>query len=553
MFAIVEPRISGAAADAFIRRTGYDFSYRVEANGLSGGIWVMWRDKMQFDVLAVSNQFFHGWCRDLDSNVSFFLTFVYASPNQRGRRLLWDQLCALEMDSDAPWVLGGDFNAIYYADDRQGGSQCRMGVCRLFGDFMFESGLYDMGFNGPRFTWKRGDLQQRLDRWICSGAWYCAFPLSEVFHLQRLGSDHRPILLATDRLQRNQGARPFRFIAAWNEHPEFAPLLSESWKMEKGIFENLTDFQNCSRRWNREVFGHIGQRKNQLLARIRGVEIAIERNQTPFLLDLERSLKVELFEVLKQEESLWFQKSRSQWIEQGDRNTKYFHAKTLSRRRKNSIKMLRLDNGAWCDDPKVLQEHAVDFFSSLFTSEPCPEPPELVLMGFPQIHRDAMQGLLREVTLDEVTEVVFSMSPLKAPGADGFHATFFQKNWSTVGESVFRFVSDFFEHGHLLDDANQTLLVLIPKVQNPTKISQYRPISLCIVLYKVITKILVNRLKPLLSDLVSQNQVSFVPGRQITDNIILAQEIVHSMAKKNGAKAWMAVKVDLEKAYDRLE
>ncbi|GMI82607.1 hypothetical protein HRI_001930000 [Hibiscus trionum] len=119
MFAIVEPRISGAAVDAFIRRAGYDFSYRVEANGLSGGIWVLWRDKMHFDVLAVSNQFVHGWCRDLDSNVSFFLTFVYASPNQRGRRLLWDQLRALEMDGDVPWVLGGDFNTIYSADDRQ--------------------------------------------------------------------------------------------------------------------------------------------------------------------------------------------------------------------------------------------------------------------------------------------------------------------------------------------------------------------------------------------------------------------------------------------------
>ncbi|GMI82608.1 hypothetical protein HRI_001930100 [Hibiscus trionum] len=85
--------------------------------------------------------------------------------------------------------------------------------------------------------------------------------------------------------------------------------------MGKGVFENLADFQTSSRRWNKEVFGHIGQRKKQLLACIRGVEIAIERNQTPFLLDLERSLKGELSEVLKQEESLWFQKSRSQWIE----------------------------------------------------------------------------------------------------------------------------------------------------------------------------------------------------------------------------------------------
>ncbi|GMJ11399.1 hypothetical protein HRI_004809100 [Hibiscus trionum] len=153
------------------------------------------------------------------------------------------------------------------------------------------------------------------------------------------------------------------------------------------------------------------------------------------------------------------------------------------------------------------------------------------------VSSDKLEGLVRNVTFEEVDEVVFSMSPLKAPGADGFQAAFFQRNWGTVGDSVFQFVVDFFEYGVLPDDANQTLLVLIPKVQSPIKISQYHPISLCTVLYKIITKILVNRLKPLLDGLVSQNQVSFVPGRQITDNIILAQEIMHSMARKKGAKA----------------
>lgn len=95
-------------------------------------------------------------------------------------------------------------------------------------------------------------------------------------------------------------------------------------------------------------------------------------------------------------------------------------------------------------------------------------------------------------------------------------------------------------------------MVLIPKVDNPDKINQFRPISVCNVIYKVITKIIANRLKPLLDGLISPTQCSFVPGRHSADNIIIAQEIIHTRANKKGKKGFVALKIDLEKAYDRL-
>ena len=107
--------------------------------------------------------------------------------------------------------------------------------------------------------------------------------------------------------------------------------------------------------------------------------------------------------------------------------------------------------------------------------------------------------------------------------------------------------------GHPLPSAlNDTFITLIPKVPNPETVTQFRPIGLCNVTYKLITKCLVNRLKKVLPDLISPIQSSFVPGRQITDNVIVMQEVLHSMRRKTGGKGWMAIKLDLEKAYDRL-
>lgn len=109
-----------------------------------------------------------------------------------------------------------------------------------------------------------------------------------------------------------------------------------------------------------------------------------------------------------------------------------------------------------------------------------------------------------------------------------------------------------FDSGVVEDWINRTFLVLIPKKENPQSFSNVRPISLCTILYKLIIKVIANRLKTIMADLVLPNQTSFVPGRHIIDNILIPQEIVHSMRVHKGRSRWMAIKIDLEKAYNRL-
>lgn len=90
-------------------------------------------------------------------------------------------------------------------------------------------------------------------------------------------------------------------------------------------------------------------------------------------------------------------------------------------------------------------------------------------------------------------------------------------------------------------------------MDNPESATQFRRIGLCNVGYKIITKVIVNRTKPLLPRLISNAQANFVPNRQITDNIVIVQEVIHTMRRKQGSKGYMAIKIDFEKAYDRLD
>lgn len=156
----------------------------------------------------------------------------------------------------------------------------------------------------------------------------------------------------------------------------------------------------------------------------------------------------------------------------------------------------------------------------------------------------------RGITKDEVEEAMMVM----APGPDGFHAMFYQKNWNIVGEYLYKLVERFFIEGILSEGLNETNLVLIPKVENSERVNQLRPISrLCNVAYKLVTKVMTNRLKGVMSDLVSSNQSSFVADRQITDNIVIYQEILHTIRTERGSTGCMVLKIDLEKAYDRLD
>ena len=154
---------------------------------------------------------------------------------------------------------------------------------------------------------------------------------------------------------------------------------------------------------------------------------------------------------------------------------------------------------------------------------------------------------------EEIATALWSLKAFKALRPDGLHAGFFQRFWLTVGDSVKEEIRKVFLSRKILDYLNSTSIVLIPKIQCPESINNYRPISLCNSVYKIITKIIVGRLRPYLDKLIGPCQRAFVPGRRGVDNTIIVQELIHTMGKTKGRGGYMALKIDLEKAYDKLE
>nr|GEZ52346.1 hypothetical protein [Tanacetum cinerariifolium] len=148
----------------------------------------------------------------------------------------------------------------------------------------------------------------------------------------------------------------------------------------------------------------------------------------------------------------------------------------------------------------------------------------------------------------EVKNAMFEIEDSKAPGLDGYTARFYKSAWSIIGKDICKAVQDFFMNGKLLGEVNATLISLVPKVQNRDKVSDFRPIACCNVLYKCISKIITNRLKGVLGRLVHESQSAFIAGRHITDNILRAREVaLEQFGFPNKMVKWIMVCVSTTK------
>lgn len=162
--------------------------------------------------------------------------------------------------------------------------------------------------------------------------------------------------------------------------------------------------------------------------------------------------------------------------------------------------------------------------------------------------------LLGRITTAEVKKALFQMHPDKSPEPDGMSPGFYHKYWKIIGKDVVNWVHEFFELGGIPDGLNDTHIVLIPKKKSTSHMGDLRPILLCNVLYKVGSKVLADRMKVVLNSVISDSQSAFIPGRLISDNIMISFEVMHYLKRKtSGNMGYMALKLDMSKAYDRVE
>ena len=430
-----------------------------------------------------------------------------------------------------PWCCFGDFNELLEVKEKNGGAQRSHNLMQSFRDVLDDCRFVDLGYSGPEFTWngrRHGEwIWERLDRGVANYDWLARYPTGRVTHLHCYSSDHRPILLALDPNGESQKwkQKPFRFEAMWVTDSECGNTVSRAWshQCENGtpMFTVANKLKRCKKhlkKWSKEHFGNVKKQIQQTKEMLwKAEERLVRENNYEEVLRLKSELNV----LLYKEEQMWHQRSQVQWIKSGDKNTRFFHGTATNRKRQNFIKGLRDADGNWQSEEAAFTKVLIDFYAELFTTSN-PQNLERVLEGIQEVvSRDMNSKLTAPYKAEEVELAIKEMAPLKAPGLNGMPPLFYQTYWTEVGMDITQAVLSCLNSGSILKSINHTFITLIPKVKNPERVSEFRPISLCNVIYKVVSKVIANRLKPLLNSIISETQSAFVADKLITDNVLM--------------------------------
>ncbi|GJY49029.1 RNA-directed DNA polymerase, eukaryota [Tanacetum coccineum] len=257
-------------------------------------------------------------------------------------------------------------------------------------------------------------------------------------------------------------------------------------------------------------------------------------------------LKGQLLDINNKEASDCFQKGKVRWAIEGDENSSFFHGIINKKRSQLAIRGI-LDDGLWQSDPQVVKEIFRDHFAARF-KKPNSIGPKIIYSFPNRLSHEQVIDLEREVSRDEIKKAVWSCGDNKSPGPDGYTFEFFKKYWGFIGADFCEAVEHFFTTGVFSKGCNSSFIALIPKVMDAKLVSDFRPISLIGCIYKVVTKILANRLSMVISYIISNTQSAFVSERQILDGPFIINELLDWCKRKNMRA--MFFKVDFAKAYD---
>ncbi|GJS64070.1 RNA-directed DNA polymerase, eukaryota [Tanacetum coccineum] len=274
------------------------------------------------------------------------------------------------------------------------------------------------------------------------------------------------------------------------------------------------------------------------------------------------------------------QKAKTRWALEGDENSGFFHGIINSNRNRSRINGLNI-HGSWTRDPTALKSHIFQVYSSKFKEDVISRPTfssdnfkklssdDLLILDYPISDQEIKDYVARGRVQKQkrgrgrgrgnanvpkykirIKDAVWDCGSEKAPGPDGFTFKFYKSQWDTIAPDVIAYIREFEMTSFLPRGCNSSFIALVPKVEDPLVINDFRPISLIGSQYKILAKILANRLAMVIPSVVSEAQTAFIKGRQIIDGPLMVDEII-SWAKVYKKKLFM-LKVDFEKAFDTL-
>ncbi|KAK2456934.1 hypothetical protein QL285_004253 [Trifolium repens] len=340
-----------------------DWAY-LPAEGNSGGILSIWSKVKASLVFTFIGDGFVGVCLDVE-NVTrrCFVVNVYAKCNLSAKRLLWSNILMSKRGfGEGLWCVLGDFNSIRECDERRGVGQLTNGGFSpemvAFNSFINSLDLVDMPIVGRAFTWfhPNGISMSRLDRVLISNSWADVWGNPCVWVLTRDVADHCPLVLKYNNA--DWGPKPFRFNNFWLQNSAFKDLVTTTWAAQRiegwmgfVLKEKLKGLKVAIKEWNGITYRRTEGDKQKLIYEILALDL---KSESVGLVDEEvvkrKKLFEDLWQTLKSIDALTYQRARSNWLKEGDLNSRYFHNCINMRTRRNLVVALRTHSG-WVEGP----------------------------------------------------------------------------------------------------------------------------------------------------------------------------------------------------------
>ncbi|OMO73971.1 Endonuclease/exonuclease/phosphatase [Corchorus olitorius] len=423
---------------------GFNHCEGVSSEGLSGGLLILWNDEVQVEVIYMNKNLIFLYV--VWGKRKFWLNCIHGHPNLQQRQQVWDQLiqCKQNIRDEEPWIVLGDFNQVVKGSDKVSLTNSQLQGAENLKQCLDVCCLSELSYKGQQFTWSSKRDQdrvtwERLDTAYANPCWFQSFDEATLTNLPVTVSNHGPMVLNIEKMP-PFSKRPYRFEAMWTTHPQ------------------------C------KMVGNLTVRRRKLEDELAVVQQAV---QNEAVRSKELALREELENVLEQEHLLWMQKSRSNWIVKGERNTKYFHTITKKRRARNIIISIKTSDVNTIQEPAEIERTFLHHFKDVYSNqhEESENNIRTLLQGInlPLLSTNHLEILNAPFEEKEVKEALFNLNPLKAVGYDGKPALFFQKFWEIVGKDTTEASLAFLTSRHLLKELNKTMITLIPKKKNPDK------------------------------------------------------------------------------------
>ena len=560
-------RCMNAAMPIWNSLTNYEFHHL-------GRIWFCWSNDVIVTKLHMSAQVITCAIQIPSTGEQFICSAIYAFNTVGERMTLWEELrgtkaayCHLKL----PWIILGDFNATLSSSEHSRAMDYRgdqIGM-RHFQEAITDCMVTDLPYTGALFTWwnKRVEdpIGKKLDRALVNSEWLSHYPQASAQFDAGGVSDHaRCVIRVTGAV--NQARKPFRFFNYLTEHPDFLATVKDVWDTTEPIYHSrsalsrfhkkLKLLKQPLRALNKTHYGDLPARTKQAYEELCNCQNTVLQDPSPENIARAAAAEEKWNRLARVEEKFYMQKSCVRWLQVGDQNTRFFHSVVQTRAARNTIRSLVNGQGEVLTSDQDIKKEAVSHFQTFLQSQDATLEETSVaslqeLLTY-RCSNETAAALACPVTAKEIYQALQALPNGKVSGPDGFTKEFFVAAWSIIGREFIVAVQSFFLFGFMPTGVNATILSLIPKTTNAQTMKEYRPIACCNFLYKVISKVLANRLKIIFPEAIEANQCAFITDRLLLENVLLASELV-SGYHRSVTEAKCAIKFDISKAFDTVK